>query len=276
MEFTVERINDALTRITALNTECVYLVQGTDRAALLDSGSGFCSLKAVVDRLTTKPVLVLLTHGHTDHAMGAGEFSTVYMDPSDRDVFLVHGARSFRWKSMELSPAYRDLTEADYIPTADADTFHPLHAGDVFDLGGQHIEIFSCPGHTKGSVCMLLREQRLLLLGDACNGLTFLFDAFSTGVRTYRGSLLRLKADTDGKYDGVLLSHTGGKPYSDMIESNLAVCDDILSGNTDDQPFTFMGQTALLAKAFSFERGRLDGGHGNIVFCKETKQRQNE
>lgn len=273
MNFTVERINDALTRITAFNTECMYLVEGTERAALLDSGSGFCSLRAVVERLTKKPVLVLLTHGHTDHAMGAGEFSDVYMNPLDRDVFRVHGARAFRWKSMAMSPAYPDLTEADYIPTANADTFHPLQAGDVFDLGGQQIEMFACPGHTKGSVCMRLKEQRLLLLGDACNGLTFLFDAFATGVRTYRESLLRLKADTDGSYDGVLLSHTGGEPYRDMIASNIAVCDDILSGNTDDQPFTFMGQSALLAKAFSFERGRLDGGHGNIVYSEETKRR---
>lgn len=273
MDFSVDRITDAFTRITLLNTECVYLLEGTEKAALIDTGSGFKSLKAVVDRLTDKPVTALLTHGHTDHAMGAAEFSPVYMNPADRAVFAVHGTEAFRWKSMAMSPAYPALTQADYIPTADPAAFLPLGAGDTFDLGGQHIKIFACPGHTAGSVCMLLCEQRLLLLGDACNGLTFLFDDFSTGVRAYRESLIALKTDTDGKYDGVLLSHTGGAPYADMIESNIAVCGDILSGNTDNQPFTFLGQHALLAKAFSFERGRLDGGHGNIVFSEATRRR---
>lgn len=273
MEFTAEKITPALTRITLLNTECVYLLEGAEKAALLDTGSGFKSLRAAVEKLTDKPITVLLTHGHTDHAMGAAEFSTVYMNEADRAVFAVHGKEAFRRKCMEMSPAYKELTEADYIPTADPKGFLPLKNGAVFDLGGQRIEIADCPGHTPGSVCMLLLEQRLLLLGDACNGLTFLFDGFSTGVRAYREALLRLKAQTEGRYDGVLLSHTGGKPYKDMIESNIAVCGDVLSGNTDDQPFTFMGQEALLAKAFSFNQGRLDGGHGNIVFSEETRRR---
>ena len=273
MRFVIERLSPRLTRIEAFNSEFVYLLEGDERAALLDTGSGFGRLRTTVSQLTKLPVTVLLTHGHVDHAMGAAEFETVYLSPADRAVFLAHGERRFRMECMRLSPAFPELTEADYIPTADPDRFLPLHAGDVFDLGGEQIEVFACPGHTPGSVCLLLRRERLLLLGDACNGLTFLFDAFSTGVRDYRAALCRLRHDTDGKYDGVLLSHAGGQPYPDMVDSCIAVCDDILCGNTDDQPFTFMGQHALLAKAFSFEKGRLDGGHANIVYSEETKRK---
>ncbi len=275
MNFRTEKVSDRVTRIFAFNTELMYLVEGTEKAALIDTGSGFGSLKACVDKLTKKPVIVLLTHGHTDHAMGAAEFDTVYMNRKDDWVFGTHGSEDFRKFSMTMCPDYDKFTDTDYIPTADCRTFLDMNDGDVFDLGGVSIEVLGCPGHTRGSMTMLVREERMLLLGDACNGLTFLFDDFSTGVKPYMESLKRLKVLTDGRYDQVLLSHTGGEPRFDMIDGVIKVCKDILSGNVDDQPFEFMGQKAKLAKAFSFETGRLDGGSGNIVYSEATKARQN-
>lgn len=273
MNFKTEKISARVTRIYAFNTELMYLVEGDDKAALIDTGSGFGSLRTCVEQLTGKPVIVLLTHGHTDHAMGAAEFDTVYMNRKDDWVFGFHGKEDFRRFSMTMCQDYEKFTDADYIPTADCRTFLDMNDGDVFDLGGVSVEILGCPGHTRGSVTMLIREERMLLLGDACNGLTFLFDDFSTGVRPYMESLKRLKDLTDGRYDQVLLSHTGGRPCLDMIDSVIKVCEDILSNNTDDQPFEFMGQRAMLAKAFSFEKGRLDGGSGNIVYSEATKMR---
>ena len=68
----------------------MYLVEGDKKAALIDTGSGLGSLKPVVERLTDKPVTVLLTHGHVDHAMGAAEFSDVYMSRKDDYIFRDH------------------------------------------------------------------------------------------------------------------------------------------------------------------------------------------
>ena len=36
-----------------------------------------------------------------------------------------------------------------------------------------------------------------------------------------------------------------------MIEGVIQVCDDIMSGNTDDMPFDFMGEKAFLAKTLT-------------------------
>ena len=131
---------------------------------------------------------------------------------------------------------------------------------------------------TLGTLTMLIREERLLLLGDACNPRTFLFGGYSTGVATYRNSLLILKAATDGKYDNVLLSH-GHRPgeqapdFSGMIESGIGVCDDILKGDVDDVPFNFMGRTdGVVAKATNAAGARVDGGLANIVYDKSKIQ----
>jgi len=266
LHFKTEKLSPRVTRIFAFNTELMYLVEGDERAALLDTGSGFGSLRACVEALTDKPIIVLLTHGHTDHALGAAEFSEVYMSPPDEAVYAKHSVMSYRADSGAMWPGFALLRDDQIVPAMPFDRMRPLHAGDVFDLGGVSVKCFACPGHTPGCLVFLLPEERMLLLGDACNDRTFLFDEFTSSVADYRDSLLRLNAQTQGAYDRVLLSHGDGEGVPDMIRRVVAVCDDILSGRSDDQPFEFLGTPALLAKACGPEGQRLDGGRGNIVY----------
>ena len=99
LQFRTERISTRVTRIFGFNTELMYLVEGNERAALLDTGSGFGSLRGCVEALTDKPVIVLLTHGHTDHALGAAEFDEVYISPLDEAVYSVHSVMDYRARS---------------------------------------------------------------------------------------------------------------------------------------------------------------------------------
>ena len=69
--FTSEKISDHVTRITNPSVVYSYLVEGDERAVLLDTGCGLGDLKAYVESLTDKPYEVVLTHGHVDHAGGA-------------------------------------------------------------------------------------------------------------------------------------------------------------------------------------------------------------
>ncbi|MGN1002320.1 MAG: MBL fold metallo-hydrolase [Oscillospiraceae bacterium] len=267
--FKTEKISEHITRIFAFNTELMYLVEGEQRAALLDSGSGFGSLRACVDGLTDKPVTVLLTHGHTDHALGAAEFEDVYINPLEKPTYATHSDLNFRKRSGEMWPEFRFVTEEQIIPALPFDAMKPLHPGDRFDLGGVSVEAYACPGHTLGSLVFLIPEERTILLGDACNYMTFLFDETTTSVEDYRNALLRLKEETAGKFDTVLLSHGDGWGVPDMIQRVAAVCDDVLAGNSDEQPFEFMGFHNLAAKATGPDRMRLDGGAGNIVYRKD-------
>lgn len=270
VKFQTEKITDRVTRIYAVCTELMYLVEGEDRAALIDTGSGFGSLKAVVEQLTRKPVIVLLTHGHTDHAMGAGEFETVYMNHKDDYIYGPHGEKAFRLDGMKMADGYEQIEESDYIPTVSPENFKNLQGGDVFDLGQVTIEIFDCAGHTRGSVAMLIKEERMLLLGDACNEFTFLYEDYSLTVSEYAENLKRLKAETDGKYDMALASHGNGQLPQNIIEGVIGVCEDIKAGRTEDIPFSFRGTHGLIAKALTGPGGkRADGGSGNIVYCKE-------
>ena len=268
LTFKTELISPRIYRIFGFSTELMYLVVGDQKAALLDTGSGIGSLKACVDGLTGLPITVLITHGHVDHAMGAGEFDSVHMNREDDYIYLQHYTADFRKAGLSMVTPEFAVTEADLIPAPRADALKDLRGGDSFDLGGVHVDVYDCPGHTRGSVVFLIREERTLLLGDACNEFTFLFDDYSTTVTEYRASLEKLLSQVAGKYDRVLLSHGDGRGFPDQIQGVIGVCDDILAGRTEDIPFQFQGRTALLAKQPHPGTRRADGSCGNIVYNK--------
>ena len=54
-------------------TQC-YLIEGEERAVLIDNGMGQGNLRHVIDYLTDKPYIILNTHGHIDHIGGNDEF----------------------------------------------------------------------------------------------------------------------------------------------------------------------------------------------------------
>ena len=68
--YRVEKIADGTWRIDEGGLDALYVVEGADRAVLIDTGSGTGDLDALVRSLTEKPYEVYLTHGHVDHAGG--------------------------------------------------------------------------------------------------------------------------------------------------------------------------------------------------------------
>lgn len=275
MFYQLEKIHSRITRIWDVSRTAIYLIEGSESALLVDTGVGVGSLKAVVEGITSKPVTVLLTHGHVDHACGAGEFDTVYMHTADTALYGDHSRLPVRMGYVggsATSGADGALTakvqESDYLPVKEAAAFLPLEDGKIFSLGDISVQVLAAPGHTPGSVVMLIPEERILILGDACNAFTFLFDTTCPSVAQYRSMLLQLQERTAGKYDRCLFSHGMGEGRVDMIANVIAVCDDILAGKCDDMPFRgFNGEPAFIAKAMDFSRFcRADGGEGNVVY----------
>lgn len=73
--FSHVRISEHIIRIKDICGTFLYLVEGKDRACLIDTGDGYGDLGSYIRQLTDKPVFVILTHGHMDHASGACFFN---------------------------------------------------------------------------------------------------------------------------------------------------------------------------------------------------------
>ena len=62
--YETHKVEDGITRIESLQTgEYMYLIEGTDRAILIDTGMGLGNIKEYVDGLTKLPYDVVL-HGY--------------------------------------------------------------------------------------------------------------------------------------------------------------------------------------------------------------------
>jgi glyoxylase-like metal-dependent hydrolase (beta-lactamase superfamily II) len=262
-------VEEGITCIKSVLTgEFMYLVEGKDRAILIDTGMGLGNVKEYVEGLTDLPYDVVLSHGHIDHIGGAFLYRSVYINPGDISLFKEHGNKELREESLKNILKEHSMPEDDYVPVRDIELL-PLENGYLFNLGGLTIEVIEAPGHTPGSVCFLLRERRILFTGDACNSFTFLFLDESLPIQEYQKTVGML-LDMEGRYARILLSHGIPVVPASIIQDVYDCCTDIMKGNVDDVPYSFMGRKAYIAKRQDPRGGRADGKLGNIVYRKDN------
>lgn len=259
--FTSEKVTPHLTRIITPCGVCMYLAEGSRQAALLDTGFGFGDLKGYVESLTRKPYLVLLSHGHMDHAGGAGQFDEVYLHQRDWALEKWHCTRERRIWDVHHGPGGMPagLTDDDFLPSRTA-PYLPLNEGDRFDLGGITICPIEVPGHTTGSLIFLLPEDRVAIFGDACGEHTLLLFRESAPIETYRKGLQHMQ-EYAGAFDLVLRNHGSFSSPKQILQDSIELCGQILDRTDAAIPEDFMGQPGCLARPH-----RHPGKEGNILY----------
>ena len=141
--------------------ESIYVLEGDEKALVIDAGSRVKDLDKLVATLTDKPVMMALTHGHGDHVGGIGCFPEVWIHPADEPM-ITAGRNPYKG------------------------TVHHLEDGDVIDLGGRTVEVMHTPGHTSGSITFFDKENHYGFSGDAFGSTNLLLFAgtFKTLINT--------------------------------------------------------------------------------------------
>jgi len=176
--FTVSRPLAGVSHIRDALGVCVTLLEGEKAALLVDTGYGVGDLRGLVASLTDKPLSVVNTHGHYDHTFGNYQFESVLVPAPDLPL-LSGGIVGF--SPLKRAQVWKRAAQAgfdgpgmeDYL-TAGMGAAKPLDQ-DAFDLGGMRARVLRVPGHTPGSVCLLVEPHGLLLTGDNWNPTTWIF-----------------------------------------------------------------------------------------------------
>ncbi len=270
-----EQIDKAIIRIIGIGKELSYLILGSNKAALVDTGLGIGNIREYVEALTNLPIIVILTHAHIDHSAGSFYFDQVYLTTEDAKLldleFNNNQCNEMKNALIQFARATnRQLGEIDIkeIVIPYNRKFNVLLDGDVFDLGNISLEVLACPGHTKGSVMILIKELRTIIFGDACCPYTWVHLPESTSVVDYRDSLLRIKS-RESDYDRVLLSHRPNDTKKEILDEIIHICEEVLDGRSDKIPFEFNGYyQSYIAKKVNEEDAniRADGKIGNIIY----------
>ena len=265
--FTSEKITDNITRIRDVCGVFVYLIEGNAQACLLDTGDGFGNLREYVASLCKKPYIVLLTHGHIDHASGAGLFDEVYMNHADLDIVKQHTAIPFRVEHAKEDDFLKELALEDYNPIYTKD-YIPLFDGQVFDLGGIHIRAITTPGHTPGMTMFLIEEERIILFGDGCGQKVLLFDDDSSNVQEYLQSLEKIKK-IEPLYDRIIRNHTTGESPKELLDNVMLCAKQILTHSDAREKTIFANVTLYSAKELNEQQFPKDGSEGNILYRED-------
>ena len=76
MKYEVQQLGRQTWMIRSMMVQ-MFLIEGDEKAMLIDTGAGMGDLKAQVESMTDKPLIVVNTHGHVDHAGGNFQFEEV-------------------------------------------------------------------------------------------------------------------------------------------------------------------------------------------------------
>lgn len=134
-----------------LMTNCYLLCDEQAKVcAVIDPGDEAGRIAEAVERSGCQLRYVLLTHGHYDHFTGLAGLLEKYDVP-----VYIHPADAEEGRNNPWSLKFPRLDEAHQRWYGE---------GDTLTLGSLIIHVISTPGHSKGSVCLLV--ENVIFAGD--------------------------------------------------------------------------------------------------------------
>ncbi|MFH1191587.1 MAG: MBL fold metallo-hydrolase [Candidatus Omnitrophota bacterium] len=148
-------------KVGSMQVNCYILAcAGGGPAVIIDPGDQHLKIKAVLDKHSLKPAMVINTHGHYDHIGSDDEFGVlVYAHKMDLPM-LVDARKNF---SASFSLAYQVNSE-----------IKALQDKEIIKLDCLELEVMHLPGHTPGGIGLLMRKPQtdIIFTGDTlfCQG----------------------------------------------------------------------------------------------------------
>lgn len=132
-----------------LQTNC-YLIydENSKEGVIIDPADSAEFIAEKIQLLKIKPKAIIATHGHFDHILAAGELQLIMNIP-----FYIHKNDLFLLKQMNQSAFYWLNQDVKKIPPL---KIKFIKKNDKIFFGNHYLKVLETPGHTPGSICLLL------------------------------------------------------------------------------------------------------------------------
>ena len=143
--------------VGALQCNCsIFGDESSREAIVIDPGDNIADILAILARHQLRVKAIVITHAHIDHIGGAQKLKAatgapVYMNARDQELYD-HLDVQASWLGMKTP----EQTEID----VDA------REGERIALGAAEFQILETPGHTQGSISVLIPAENKLISGD--------------------------------------------------------------------------------------------------------------
>ena len=196
-----------------------YLLVGEEKAMLIDTAYGEGDLRAMVESITDKPVMVCNTHGHFDHTGGNALWEEAWMsEEAAKDAKNAFGP--------EMQKRFNEMPHPDY-------KINILHDGDVIDLGGRKVTVVSIGCHHKGSLAYIDDKSRCVYSGDELeSGQVLLLreDLNAKEQAALHKQNMEKLLSHEAEYAFVCPAHTGSPISKQYIRDFIALDAEIVAG----------------------------------------------
>ncbi len=217
-----------------------YIVAGEREAVVVDCGTAACANSVVAGIVAAglAPAQIgrlVATHEHADHMGAALPLVEQFGWPIAAHV----AAR--RWlEDAALQRQERPLHDFNTLMAGSVRITQPLQEGDILDLGGCHLRVLHTPGHSAGSLSLIVEPDGLIITGDAL--ISAVAAPFYDDPAAVRASIAKLQRELMGGRRAVA-SHT---PTPSLVDERAL-----------DETMTIVERMGVAVKQ---ARAELDGG----------------
>lgn len=197
--FTIDRIDKESFIISEYRhweeTHC-YLLNGSKKSLLIDTGLGICNIYNEVIKLTDNQIIAVSTHIHWDHIGGHQYFPDFYAHKDELNwlngefPLTINQIKEMVVDRCDLPDGY-DVNEYKFFQ---GNPTRILTDNDIIDIGGRYIQIIHTPGHSPGHISFWEKERGYLFTGDLVYKDTLFAYFPSTDPEKYLNSLERISS----------------------------------------------------------------------------------
>ncbi|MEC9489290.1 MAG: MBL fold metallo-hydrolase, partial [Halanaerobium sp.] len=195
-----------------LGASCYLLASGSE-AVIIDPGDYLDRAAKVIIQNGLSLKYIINTHGHIDHIQGNNQFKEKL-----GGELAIHREDA----GMLTDPAENLSTLPGLTPFKSLPADRILADGDLLNFGAAELEVIHTPGHTRGSICLLCREEEVLFTGDTLFAYSIGRTDFPHGSREMIDLSLKKLQGLAGGYPGLRIypGHGGDVAYARVKELN--------------------------------------------------------